>query len=188
MVKYGYEIGSKSKRSRYELYPCIDCGKERWVQLDKESKPRGCVRCRACSNRQNGLKKRGRENALWKGGRYKTKDGYIFVHVSSDDFFYPMCKSKVSSRGYVAEHRLVMAKHLGRCLLPWEVAHHKNGIKDDNRIENLQLLPSSKYHVSDSNLKQYIRKLERRVKLLEDRVTLLEAENILLKQQSESLV
>jgi tellurite resistance-related uncharacterized protein len=66
----------------------------------------------------------------WKGGRC-NKNGYILVYKPN----HPFCKSD----GYIYEHRLVMEKHLGRYLKPKEYIHHKNGIKDDNRIENLQL-------------------------------------------------
>lgn len=72
----------------------------------------------------------------WKGGRYMSR-GYIIVmmSVAEKEMFGSMAKAG----GYVPQHRLVLAKKLGRPLLPSEVVHHRNGIKTDNRLRNLEL-------------------------------------------------
>jgi hypothetical protein len=48
--------------------------------------------------------------------------------------------------GYVMEHRLVMEAHLGRLLNRREQIHHRNGIKSDNRLENLEIVTHAKPH------------------------------------------
>jgi len=75
----------------------------------------------------------------WKGGRRKDFDGYIYIFCPD----HPYC----NSQGYIFEHRLVMEAHLGRSLLPGEVVHHINGIRDDNRIENLMRFESNGDHL-----------------------------------------
>jgi biotin operon repressor/DNA-binding Lrp family transcriptional regulator len=73
----------------------------------------------------------------YKEGRRITPDGYAMVPAPDD---YP--RDKVHN-GRVLEHRLVMEQYLGRYLEGDENVHHKNGIKDDNRIENLELWTTS---------------------------------------------
>lgn len=178
--KRGRELGILGGSSGYNFQwsACIICGLSRWVRLRK-NQPEFEV-CRKCTMRKNAghTPKRGAEHYRWKGGRVKLSGGYIGIKLQPNDFFFPMTKKS----GYVLEHRLAMAKHLGRCLHRWEIVHHKHtrypvgstDDKQDNRIENLQL-------VSDDRHKQ-ISMLEQRIKLLEARVTLLEAENVVLKQ------
>lgn len=57
--------------------------------------------------------------------------GYIMVVAPGHPNAY--------SSGSILQHRLVMAEHLGRPLTDDETVHHKNGRRDDNRIENLEL-------------------------------------------------
>lgn len=78
---------------------------------------------------------RGRQSYAWKGGRIKDKMGYIQIWMPE----HPNARMG-RGKGYIHEHRLVMSQHLGRPLESYEFVHHRNGIKDDNRIENLELL------------------------------------------------
>ena len=132
-IGLGQDIG-KHWRTKYIWLACIDCSKERWVQYDMIKHVSG--RCRSCAGKRY-THPVGSKSPKWNGGRNTDIRGYISVWLSSDDFFAPMR----TKRGYVLEHRLVVAKSLGRCLQLWEDVHHKNGIKDDNRYpENLQLV------------------------------------------------
>ena len=68
----------------------------------------------------------GSSNPQWKGGRYLTTQGYVSIWVG-------LHKRQL-------EHRYVMEKHLGRKLTRSDHVHHLNGDKQDNRLENLELV------------------------------------------------
>ena len=159
-VKSGREIGKKAAYKRFVWHACEICGNERWVML-----LRGLPRSKVCEKCQGKRSHPGGDKQWsWKGGRLEQA-GYIYVWVSKEDFFSPMRTRK----GYVFEHRLVMAKHLGRNLHPWEVVHHKNHIKDDNRIENLQLY-SDVHHNQFTILTNKIQKLESIIQRLKEEI------------------
>lgn len=147
-ITYGKKIG-KANNHKYIWERCIDCGLERWVYFYRSEKDTD--RCRRCAgliryNENLHPYERGEKSVNWQGGRTIGKQGYILVYVPRGDFFRAM----TGATNYVPEHRLVMAKHLGRCLHPWELVHHKNGIKNDNRIENLELIDKANHIIDHS--------------------------------------
>ena len=77
-------------------------------------------------------------------GWYK-ENGYVMRKVNN----HP----RQNKRGYVAEHRLVYEKYLGRFLDDKEVIHHINGDRADNRIENLQIAVGNSEHIKEKHKK-----------------------------------
>ena len=100
----------------------------------------------------------GDKNNFWKGGKYKTTGGYIMVITDET-------RGSSNRKKHKLEHRLVMEQKLKRKLLPSEVVHHINGIKHDNRPENLVVTSPVKNIKYGSPLlksaKRRIRELER---------------------------
>lgn len=101
---------------------CI-CGNVKIVLGGKlrngDSKSCGCLKSELTKGRA-GLK-----HSSWKGGKI-SRNGYTLVSLGPGG-------------GYKREHRAILEKVIGRELLSDETVHHKNGIRSDNRIENLEI-------------------------------------------------
>jgi hypothetical protein len=118
-----------SKKGRV-LYLCkCDCGREKVIDIS-HLRYTGDAPC-ICTPR---IISRGKDHHAWKGGfSYKDIGGYVQIYNPNH---------AVNEKPYVAEHILIMSNYMGRKLTKDETVHHKNGIRDDNRIENLELWAS----------------------------------------------
>lgn len=92
-------------------------------------------------------------------------DGYVNLYIpalSADD--QVLARAMRGEQNYVLEHRLVMARSLGRALKGTEIVHHLNGVRDDNRSANLEVQcaathPKANKAVTD-RLRAEIRRLQ----------------------------
>lgn len=118
----------KPTRATGVLRDCLHCEEPFYASKYNVERGNGkfCSRHCARSSRQ------GPEAARWAGGRCIDPDGYVRIKLPG----HP----NANKRGYILEHRLVMARHLGRPLTSHELVHHKNEVRTDNRISNLQLV------------------------------------------------
>lgn len=110
--------------SKRKPTPCGVCGK-----LRKSSRNI----CRTCSNLEK--YKNPLEHPKWKGGK-EVRNGYVWIWCPE----HPL-----AHRNKIAEHRLVMEKHIGRYLEIDEIVHHIDGNKQNNNISNLQLMTASEH-------------------------------------------
>ena len=83
--------------------------------------------------------KSGSNASNWNGGRVKNQKGYILIYCPKHH--------RANLRGYVMEHIFVWEHETGILVPPNCCIHHLNGIKDDNRIENLCLMKFSAHTV-----------------------------------------
>jgi hypothetical protein len=108
----------------------------------------------SCGNfKQKASKKCYKCLGMKKDGTFRRKKDYEKrVKTNGYIFIYKPKHHKSNSIGYVAEHIFLMEKHLKRKLKKGEVVHHKNKKRDDNRIENLEVMTTSNHsHLHNPN-------------------------------------
>lgn len=113
--------------------------------------------------------KKGRDNPNWKGGRRLRADGYVMLRMPT----HP----RASGHGEVLEHIAIWEEANGASVPPGFVIHHLNGIKSDNRPENLSAIPvrsHDKHHskrLVNNHSACLIRALRKRIRILEGKLT-----------------
>ena len=107
---------------------CKKCG--RWINKKGHTCPE--------VNPMQGVHRFGEIAPRWNGGRIII-NGYFYIYS-------PNHPNKIFGK-YVAEHRLVMEKYIGRYLKRNEIIHHINENTFDNRIDNLELINRSKHNI-----------------------------------------
>jgi uncharacterized Zn finger protein (UPF0148 family) len=174
LVEQGYEakraseLGYKISGKDYWLFKdaCPDCKTILWRR--KEALGKLCTHCV-----QKSLQRPSTENhPRWVNGRRKRKDGYIEITLAPSDPLFVMAHHK---KHIALEHRIVVARSLGRPLKPWEIVHHRNRNRADNQLENLELISAQHVHQSvgiEHQILQRLSQLEAKISDLSIRLSL----------------
>ena len=142
-------IGTKEHgRTRASIITCKRCSQKFLTSVFHRRNAEYCSH--TCSTKAaceaNPGRYKGEKGGNWKGGRRIDNRGYVLIWKPD----HPTRRGKI--KPYMQEHRFVMESVLGRILEPHERVHHKNGIKHDNRPENLEMWTNG--HPSGQRLKE----------------------------------
>jgi len=126
---FGWKGGREVTLKRFyqsKKHPCIDCGKPAGYKS---------IRCKSCATK---LSSKNYPRVL--NAKYRfIKDGYIYIKK-------PDCP-RANTKGYVREHIFIWERAHNKSLPKGWIVHHLNGIKTDNRINNLVALPEQKHRL-----------------------------------------
>ncbi len=123
---------------------CNYCG----IMKTNKDFNRGIKRCKICA----------KTYMAGMNNHDQIKEGYVYKHFPNHQ--------RANSRGYVREHILVWEQSNNKKLPQTWLVHHINGIKNDNRPQNLLGIPQSKHHILIEPYRKRIRELEKEIKNL----------------------
>lgn len=141
-VTLGHRVGLQWYYDNFVNNPCEQCGQqipfEYKTKWSKSRRLAYVTKRKFCSMRCVG------DRNVAQGKGRTNHDGYIVSHVRRFPekhwpILWPMRMGRSTDEAKILEHRAVMAIKLKRPLKPTETVHHKNGIRGDNRIANLEL-------------------------------------------------
>lgn len=151
IVKRRYKDGFTNNYK--DLVECSNCGKPTWKWRSnlRHQKRVGCSK-KCTSKNASGINSWNfAGDRAFKRGK---KDGYIM--------FYKPDHPAANRTGRLPEHRLIMERRIGRYLKKGEFVHHVNGLKSDNRIENLFLCNSFQHLKLHQDIEAFLPDLMRR--------------------------
>lgn len=137
----------ENRHKTTKQFPCKACGNKLWITkgMYKISITKEFFCDRICDTKRKYMG----ENPTLRGGYINKTSGYHYIRKNGKPYL---------------KHRAIMEQSLGRILKTEEQIHHLNGIRNDNRLENLKVV-SNRDHPSQTI--KYIQALQKRIRDLE---------------------